>query len=106
MNLKNAIGTTKYTNDTKKGATSHYRHARSQNRSAGILPAYDVKSPALAKSKKRTHRNPNPPSRPQAGAPTSLSVSAPLPPLGPQTEARILTHCVLTLKLTCHCHKY
>ena len=43
------------------------------NRSAGILPAYDGKSPAMAKSKQSTHRNPNPPSQPQAGAPTSGS---------------------------------
>ena len=34
------------------------------NRSAGILPSYDGKSPALAKSKQSTHRNPNPLIRP------------------------------------------
>jgi len=39
------------------------------NRSAGILPAYDGRLPAMAKSKKSTHRNPNPQSRRNAGAP-------------------------------------
>ena len=46
------------------------------NRSAGILPAYDVESPAMAKSKPSTNRNPDPPSRPQAGAPSGSGVQS------------------------------
>jgi hypothetical protein len=45
--------------------------ARHRRRSAGILPAYDMKSPALAKSKKSPNRIPNPQSRLKAGAPAT-----------------------------------